>query len=311
MSAPKVLQPGEIEAFSSAIPRLHLPAPDVFRARAGRLRRIAPDHSLAGYLGFVATIADGQQSLLDGLPDLPGAASRHSEQHREQGVPPIATDRWPRDLLWRRLARTLATEVAADAPAQARAVMDRIAGSGDDWLEEQAAALLALDLARVDIAASTIIGAALQVYWVRLARGLDPAGIARADPPRLCPVCGSHPVASVVHMGGTDDALRYLVCSLCASHWYLERVKCSNCANTRDLGYHAVENPKSAIRAESCPECHSYLKVLYRNLLPELDPTADDLGSLALDWLMSDEGYARSGVNLMLLQAAPAPGKAH
>ena len=311
MSAPKILQPGEIEAFSSAIPQLHPPAADLFRARAGRLRRIAPDHSLAAYLGFIAAIADCQQSLLEGLSDLPEAASRHVERRREHGLPPLAIDGWPRDPVWRGLARTLATEVAGDAPAQAQAVMDRIAGSSDDWLEDQASALLALDLARVDIAASTIIGAALQVYWVRLARGFDPTGVARPDPPRLCPVCGAHPVASVVHMGGTDDALRYLVCSLCASHWYLERVKCSNCANTRDLGYHAVENPKSAIRAESCPDCHSYLKVLYRNLLPELDPTADDLGSLALDWLMSDEGYARSGVNLMLLQAAPAPREAH
>jgi FdhE protein len=229
----------------------------------------------------------------------------------EHGLPPLAADGWRRDPIWRALARTLATEVAAEAPQPAQAVMDRIAAGDDDWLEAQAAALLALDLERVDIAASTVIGAALQVYWVKLARGLDAAQIARQGTPRLCPVCGSHPVASVVHMGGTDDALRYLVCSLCASHWYLERVKCSNCGNARDLGYHAVENPKSAIRAESCPECHSYLKVLYRNLLPDLDPTADDLASLALDWLVSEEGFARSGVNLMLLQAAPAPSHAH
>jgi FdhE protein len=305
MSAPRILQPGEIEAFSSAIFHLHLPAENVFQARAERLRRIAPGHSLADYLGFVATIADCQQLLLDGLGNVVAPAPERIEQCRASGVPPLAVTGWERDPVWRSLARTLATAAAAaaDAPAQARAVLDRVAGSEDDWLEAQASALLALDLAQVDIAASAIIGAALQVYWVRMAQGLDPATVARPEQARLCPVCGSHPTASLVHIGGSEDALRYLVCSVCASHWYLERVKCSNCANNRDIGYHTVENPKSPIRAESCPECRSYLKILYRNLTPDLDATADDLATLALDWLMSEEGYARSGVNLMLLQA--------
>ena len=306
MSAPRILQPGEIEAFSSAIAQLHLPADDVFRARAQRLRRIAPGHSLADYLGFVATIADCQQVLLDGLGKVPGPAPDVTAHCRDHGAPPLAVDGWRRDPVWRSLARTLAAEVAADAPSQARAVLERVAASADDWLEDQASALLALDLAHVDIAASAIVGAALQVYWVRMAQGLDPAAVARPEPARLCPVCGSHPTASLVHIGGSEDALRYLVCSVCASHWYLERVKCSTCANNRDIGYHTVENPQSPIRAESCPECRSYLKILYRNLTPDLNATADDLATLALDWLMSEEGYARSGVNLMLLQQDPS-----
>jgi FdhE protein len=200
------------------------------------------------------------------------------------------------------LVRDLAGRLGPSAPFQARAVLERIVASDDAWIEGQADALLALDLARVDIAASAVIAAALQVYWSRLAQTLEPSRVPSAGFANLCPVCGSHPVTSVVRTGGATDALRYLVCSLCDSHWYLERAKCSNCNNTRQIGDHAVENPDSAIRAESCPECRSYLKILYQNQAPDLEPTADDLASLALDWLMSEEGYGRSGVNLMLLQ---------
>ncbi|MBK1718325.1 formate dehydrogenase accessory protein FdhE [Thiocystis violacea] len=304
----KILQPGEIESFSAAIPRLILPDAHTFKTRAERLRRIAPGHGLGDYLTFVAAIADWQQTAFDALTDLAPPDAAHLDQCATHGFPPLAPQGLARDPRWRELVRDLAGRLGPSAPAQARAVLEGIANSNDVWIEEQAEALLALDLARVDIAASAIIAAALQVYWSLLAQTLEASRIARPAFPNLCPVCGSHPVASVVRIGGVTDALRYLVCSLCDSHWYLERAKCSNCNSTRQIGYHAVENPESAIRAESCPECRSYLKILYQNQTPDLEPTADDLASLALDWLMSEEGYGRSGVNLMLLQGGSLDG---
>lgn len=303
MSSPKILQPGEIESFSAAIPRLLLPDADTFKTRAERLRRIAPGHSLGDYLTFVAATSDWQQAAFDAPTDSAPPDATHLDCSATDDSPPLAPRGLARNARWRELVRDLAGRLGPVAPVQAQAVLERIAASNDAWIEEQADALLALDLARIDIAASAIIAAALQVYWSRLARDLEPSRIARPGFPDLCPVCGSHPVASVVRTGGATDALRYLVCSLCSSQWYLERAKCSNCNNTRQIGYHAVENPDSAIRAESCPDCRSYLKILYQNQTPDLEPTADDLASLALDWLMSEEGYARSGVNLMLLQA--------
>ena len=302
MSSPKILQPGEIESFSSAIPRLLPPATTTFKTRAERLRRIAPGHSLGDSLIFVAAIADWQQTAFDALTDLAPLDEASLDQYAAHGFPPLAPHSLTRNPVWRDLARDLAGRLGPAAPDQARAVLERIATSDDAWIEEQADALLALDLARVDIAASAIIAAALQVYWSRLAQDLEPSRIVSAGLINLCPVCGAHPVVSVVRTGGATDALRYLVCSLCGSHSYLERTKCSIGHNTRQIRYHAVENPESAIRAEACPDCRSYLKILYQTQTPDLEPTADDLASLALDWLMSEEGYARSGVNPMLLQ---------
>ena len=70
--------------------------------------------------------------------------------------------------------------------------------AGDEWLETQADLLLAGDRQGLDVACAPVIGAALQVYWTRLAAALDPAWIARREAPGLYPVCGGPPVAGVV-----------------------------------------------------------------------------------------------------------------
>lgn len=58
---------------------------------------------------------------------------------------------------------------------------------------------------------------------------------------------------------------------------------------------------KAAIQAETCDSCGHYLKLMHSDRDPFVDPLADDLATLALDLLVSDAGYRRYGVNLMLL----------
>jgi FdhE protein len=79
------------------------------------------------------------------------------------------------------------------------------------------------------------------------------------------------------------------------------RVKCSNCESTKDVSYLGVAGASPAVRAEACDECRSYLKIVYRTKDPLVDPVADDMASLALDMLMDEAGYSRSGPNLFLI----------
>jgi FdhE protein len=81
------------------------------------------------------------------------------------------------------------------------------------------------------------------------------------------------------------------------------RVKCSNCESTKGIAYYTIEGDKGAVKAEACEACGSYLKILYLDKDPLLDPTADDLATLALDILMDEAGVQRSGPNLFLLSA--------
>ena len=89
------------------------------------------------------------------------------------------------------------------------------------------------------------------------------------------------------------------------TEWNLARIKCTACDTdkgvqylslTRDESEKATESPT---RAEVCDECKSYLKIFYQDKDPRVEPNADDLATLALDILVDEQGYGRSGPNLL------------
>lgn len=302
MANPTIVQSGDFATAGNDPPKVRLPDRQLFSRRAHRLRQLATGHSMADYLRFAAALAEAQQQQLDRLPVLPLPDQRFLEHCREHHMPPLAPTGWQRDPIWRTVAVQLTEALDAIAPAPARAAFAHLRTASAEWLEAQANALLAEDRATLDLACAPVIGAALQVYWARLAAVLDAAWIAPPATSALCPVCGTAPVASVV--GGTGDAdsgLRYLHCALCGSEWHAVRAQCSQCNNDKGIVYFAVENAGQPIQAEACPECGSYLKLCRRDQLLDMEPLADDLASLALDVLMSEEKFARSGVNYWLL----------
>jgi FdhE protein len=127
---------------------------------------------------------------------------------------------------------------------------------------------------------------------------------------QFCPVCGSMPVSSMVQIG-TTQGLRYLHCNLCETEWHVVRVKCSNCEQTRDLHYWSLDNEQSAIKAETCGDCGTYLKILYQEKDPKVEAVADDLASLVLDARMEQEGFARSSINPFLFPGEGNNGRHH
>ncbi len=163
-----------------------------------------------------------------------------------------------------------------------------------------ASALFASDFASVSSDKAPFIWAALSLYWAQMA-SLIP-GKARAEygeARQYCPVCGSMPVSSMVQID-TTQGLRYLHCNLCETEWHVVRVKCSNCEQSRDLHYWSLENEQAAVKAESCGDCGTYLKILYQEKDPKVEAVADDLASLVLDARMEQEGFARSSINPFL-----------
>ena len=301
----KLLQPGEIEATASAIPELRLPTADLFARRAKRLRQLARGHSLADYLDFVAAIAEAQDAELRRIPEAPLPDAAYFEHCRAHGFPPLGPIGFKRDDLWRQVLSNLIDAVHDQAPVVTRTVFARLRAADTPWLDVEADRLLACEFARLDLAAAPLIGAAVQVAWTDLARRLDPTRLEHTQGAKLCPVCGSHPVASVIRIGGEENGLRYLSCTLCGSEWHEVRAKCSHCGNARDLAYYSIEGHNGAVRAEHCPACDSYLKVINLEKDPEAEPLADDLASLALDLLMENKAAGRSGVNYFML-----PGEA-
>ncbi|MDB6088849.1 MAG: formate dehydrogenase accessory protein FdhE [Gammaproteobacteria bacterium] len=321
----RILDPAQIESFAQrAIPRIRLPDPaNLFARRAERLRELGRNHVIGDYLRLMATVSDAQQAALDALSLLPppsgqaaGEVEQRMAQARTHAMPPLQAAGWPRDNRWRTILNELcdAVTVSAGSPDAVRAACTRVRERPAAHLEEQANLLLADGTEGVDAEAAPFITAALQVYWVHLATSLtlDAArdlalehhSAVPVDVSGVCPVCGTLPVASVVRADKQYQGYRYLHCALCSTEWHLVRVKCSHCLSTEGIAYQGIEGGSEAIRAECCEHCHTYRKILYQEKDMEIEPVADDLGSLALDLLMAEEGYHRGSGNPLLWQTS-------
>lgn len=304
----RILEPGQIETLAArSIPRVRLPdRTRVFADRAARLRTLARDHAIGGYLELIARLCDAQHDALERhAPDAPSPET--IELARTHGMPPIPASR-TRDAAWRTVMLELVDALATYAEPVA-GLAQRLRDASPEWLEAQAEAVLAARGDLVDLAAAPFVMAALQVDWTALTQYFDADRFLAIDAPGVCPLCGSLPVASIVHAQGPYNGYRYLHCSLCATEWHRVRIHCTGCgAAGRDIGYHtltraqASDDGSAAVRAESCEQCHGYRKIVYREKDARVEPVADDLASLALDVLLAEHGYHRLSANPLLWQ---------
>jgi FdhE protein len=301
----EIIRDGSIASQIPQIPAFRAVSPGVFAERAERLAVVAADHPLEAYLRFAAALSQAQQQVLARLPDLPVPDDGTLAHCFEHGLPPLSIDGHRRDPAWRSaLAQLIGVLDRRALPAAVDTIVERLRTASDDRLEAAAAGLIAGVYTELDAAEAPFIGAALQVYWVKMALQLG-AGTAAPAQIGLCPVCGSHPMASVVRIGGAQQGLRYLVCALCCSEWHMVRVKCSACASTKDISYLGVDGGSEAIKAECCEACGTYVKIFYLEKDTRLVPAADDLASLALDILVDQAGYNRIGPNLLFAPGTP------
>lgn len=291
-----ILEPGQLEPPAGQIPFLYLPAQGLFRRRGDRLRQLSNGNALGEYLQFLALLADAQQIALEGLPAPVLPSPDEARLCRQHGMPLFSAASWPREPIWREGLLSILQQMAqADLPTAAQETIRSLASMDRARLERQADLMLTEQREELRPNEMPFIGAALQVYWVRLASALDPQTVGRLEQAGLCPVCGSRPVAGVVR----GDGLRYLSCSLCSCQWHLVRITCSNCRSTQGITLQTLHGTDDPVRAESCDACTSYLKLLYLEKDGLLDPVADDLATLALDMLLGQEGFLPVGANLL------------
>ncbi len=111
-----------------------------------------------------------------------------------------------------------------------------------------------------------------------------------------CPICGSLPCLSLLK---EETGKRYLVCSFCSYQWPIERLLCPFCGN-KDQGslrYLYTEDEESH-RIDICEKCHQYIKTIDLRKTEAPDLSLEDLATLHLDMLASQEGYRKPIPNL-------------
>jgi FdhE protein len=303
--ATQIITDGSTDRVREA-PRVVLPDnPNLFGERAARFAQLAPGNSMGAYLDLMALVARGQQAATGARAAAPLPVTA-LEQSRSYGMPPLSAQGHARAPLWREDLRDIVRTVRAGSAAGVQPTLDRLAAMDEASLEAIADRLLTGATLDDDAAYVPFVGAALQVYFTRQAASLVVADVSHCDVATVCPVCGTRPVASIVRIGGAQANLRYLVCALCHTEWNMVRAKCSSCEEEKGVHFLSLAvNPDSeqagqaAVRAEACDECKTYLKLMNQDKDPLVDPYADDLATLALDLLVDERGFARSGPNLL------------
>lgn len=274
-----------------AVPYLrpHPGAAATFARRAERLRALAPGHAAGDYLALLSRVAHAQVGAAARLGVVTWPASGGA------GPPLDVAGPWPR--AWQVALDLLLERLRGEAAPPIRAALDGLAAAAPGALEAQARRLLAGEVPAAEVAAAPFLGAALQVLFTAAAAGLPAAAVARAE--AGCPVCGGAPAVGVI-VG--DDRLRYLACGLCGTAWHHTRLQCVLCRSAADLSYLELEGADGPAKAEACRACQAYLKLLYVERAPLLEPLADDVATLSLDLLLAERDLARLGRNLLLVQ---------
>ncbi|OOF68347.1 formate dehydrogenase accessory protein FdhE [Rodentibacter caecimuris] len=298
----KILPESEIKqvAHSFQQPAILFSNPkNLYQRRAARLRELAVDHPFADYLHFAADIVESQAKVLENTP----VESNETLVHLK-GILPLEAKNFPRERVWLNLLKSLLKEVKPKTQEPISSTIEWLEKASDSELEQLADYLLKQEFNLVSSDKAVFIWAALSLYWLQLVQHIPHSSQAEStDNLYLCPVCGAMPVASIVHFGDTQG-LRYLHCSLCESEWNLVRAQCTNCNQSGKLDYWSFNEELALIRAESCGDCESYLKIMFQDKDPQVEAVADDLASLFLDMEMEEKGFSRSGINPFLFPAS-------
>lgn len=305
---PTILEPGEIEAAASSPPFLYLPPHNLFSLRAQRLEQLAEGHPLADYLRLIAGLCQVQQQVMDDPPLTAPFDARRIEACQQHGLPPFAADTLVREEGWQAYLDALLERYQ---PVEQLAVVDAVdtlCAASPGQLRSWAVALVSGQYSIVPAQLVPFLGAALQVAWSHWLLSAPSLKLKPGDSLSQCPACGSPAMAGVIRHRGKHNGLRYLACSLCACEWHVVRVKCVYCEQSKGLDYLSLEDDRRAanqapLRAEVCPGCNTYLKLLYLENDADAEALSADLASLLLDMRLAQDGFQRLAPNLLL-----APG---
>jgi FdhE protein len=286
----------------SAPPFVRLPDPaQLFIDRTLRLRALADRSDLAPYLRFLAGLTELQYRIQDGLPEprLPDAGML--ARARAHTMPPLDRTGFKTDTVFETTLDSL-LGAAADLrkPQGAEDALKRVITVGKATRDTMLRAVLANAIAAQAMAEHVYIASAAQIHFARCAARLD-ASTLQPVGDGACPACGSLPVSSMVVGWSGSHGSRFCSCVLCGTLWNYVRIKCVLCGSTKGIGYQEVEGGAGTIKAETCDNCHRYVKVLYQTKDQGLEPVADDVASLGLDILMAQGAYRRGGSNPFLL----------
>lgn len=283
-------------------PFVRLPNPSrIFAARAERFRTLAEGHDLKPYLLFLADLCAAQAAIQDGLPQAGPIDEALLARAREHRMPPLDRGRFAADAAFEAtFSRLIASAEQMTMPAVAQAALLRVKAAEPAARDAMVQNVLAEAIPVDALAEHVFVAAVLQVHFARLAAEL-PGKDMESVGDGVCPSCGGAPASTLLVSWPPPAGTRYCSCSLCGTMWNHLRSKCTLCGSTRKILFQEIEGSGGTIKAETCEDCHGYMKMLNQQNDRFLDPIADDVATLGLDLLVRELGFRRGGVNPFLI----------
>ena len=303
-----IITDGSMDKLVEA-PPVVLPRRSIFIDRAARFDALGSSEMLGGYMRLMGHVCRAQGKAFAARPPV-AIDAKAIENSRNYGMPPLSAHVFPRGDAWLQDLRDIVAGVGQQEAVLTQEIKASLASlskaieSDPASVDSCADRLIAGDPLPEDGAWYPFVGAALQVFFSRMAASLEAADVGACDIPTVCPCCGMRPTGSVIRLDPDRQNYRYLACALCMTEWNMARVKCSSCESEKSVGYLIIdEEGRSAsdvaVRAETCDECKTYLKIFVQEKEPMVDVIADDLNTLPLDMLVHEKGYARTGPNFL------------
>lgn len=300
----RILPESEIKQAASSFqaPALLYANPkNLYARREKRLQQLAENHPFKDYLLFAKRIVQAQANVLAHHPIADQKAELEVILQKKQGIAPLDIHHFQPNSEWKNILKLLIDELIPqfDTKETILATLEWLKKASETELDNLATQLLTGNFPAAGADKAVFLWAALSLYWTQLTQQLPRNMQAETGERCYCPVCGTAPVAGVVHFGETQG-LRYLHCALCETEWNVVRAKCSNCEQSGKLDYWSLDKADAAVKAESCGDCGSYIKILYQDKDPYVEAVADDLASLYLDAEMEEKTFLRSAINPFL-----------
>ncbi|HWW46379.1 MAG TPA: formate dehydrogenase accessory protein FdhE [Xanthobacteraceae bacterium] len=283
-------------------PFVRLPEiPSLFEKRGSRFASLAPGHQLEPFLLFLAEVSRLQHELAS-EPFEPAMPTEQDLRLRAaNAMPTVPREDLPNDpavldLFGRLLERAQGIEM----PEMASTALGR-AQAADELARRAMLTAVVSDAIPMEALPEHIFAAAALQIAAAARSAKVPEEFVHPVADGVCPCCGAPPVTSAIVGWPNFEGSRYVQCSLCSARWNHVRVKCVSCGSTKGIAYQAIEEQPDAIKAETCDNCRTYVKILNERTDPQLDGVADDVASLGLDLLVGEAGWRRAGVNPYLL----------
>lgn len=273
-------------------------APDpvaIYEKRVARIIKMKDASSIPEYMALLLLIAKAQLSLAK------NADFDMQPQFINDNKVPFAIEHCKNDVAWQTILMELMGKLLPQVDSHIASILRQLLAKDKSILQEYMLHLRQGELSKVPAEYSLFIWSALAVYWSHWAPLIIPQLTMQAMENRqLCPVCGSHPVASMIK-DAPRKGLRYQHCSLCETEWHMVRASCTNCFEADKIFLWAEQEKEESIRIESCEHCHGYSKMLFTNIEPNLDAVVDDLLTMHFDQYLAEEGFKSTTINPYLL----------